>query len=127
VAAARKETRIIVPAAVAGQWKAVKIAVLDKEKNQEEIYTVDLGRAFPLPGSGISLQADNFLPAFIMDGTTLTSVSNEPKNPAVQIIVREGGREIFKGWLFSLYPGTHAFQHPRYSFTLVGYLPAKGG
>ena len=32
--------------------------------------------------------------------------------------------EIFKGWLFSLYPTTHAMEHPRYSFTLVGFVPA---
>jgi hypothetical protein len=60
-----------------------------------------------------------------MQGTTLTSQSNEPKNPAAQIRVSEGGKEIFKGWLFALYPTTHAFQHPRYGFTLKGYVPAK--
>jgi hypothetical protein len=58
-----------------------------------------------------------------MDGTTLTSQSNEPKNPAAQVLIMEGGKEVFKGWLFMLYPTTHAFQHPRYGFTVVGFVP----
>jgi hypothetical protein len=124
---AKRETRIVVPQEVQGQWKAVKIAVLDKEQNREEVYTIDLGQDFPLPDSDISVQPQNFLPAFIMDGITLTSASNEPKNPAVQIVVRQKGQQIYKGWLFSIFPGTHAFQHARYSFTLVDYLPAKKG
>jgi hypothetical protein len=60
-----------------------------------------------------------------MDGTTLTSQSNEPKNPAAQVRIYENNAEIFKGWLFSLYPTTHALQHPRYGFTLVDFIPAS--
>jgi hypothetical protein len=120
----RQETRIIIPDEVQGKWKAVKIAVLDKETTREEVYTIDLDSEFTIPGDGLTLRVSNFLPAFIMDGLTLTSVSNEPRNPAVQIEISENGRRVFKGWLFSLYPGTHAFHHPRYSFTLVDFLPA---
>ena len=34
----------------------------------------------------------------------MTSVSNETKNPAAQIVISKDGKEFFKGWLFSLYP-----------------------
>jgi len=125
--AERKETQIVITPEVEGKWQAVKIAVLDKEKGKEEIYTVDLGYEFNLPEAGLSVKVQNFLPAFIMEGTVLTSKSNETKNPAVQIVIRQNGEEVYKGWLFSLYPGTHAFQHPRFSFSLVDYLPAKKG
>jgi hypothetical protein len=60
-----------------------------------------------------------------MDGITMTSVSNEVKNPGAQIVISEEGKEAFNGWLFSLYPGIHAFQHSRYSFTLVDFIPAS--
>ena len=120
----KPQARVVVPDEVQGKWKAVKIAVLDKETNKEEIYSVDIGSEFTIPSSGLILKVKNFLPAFIMDGTTMTSASNETKNPAAQIIITEGEREIFRGWLFSLYPGTHAFQHPRYSFTLVDFVAA---
>jgi len=125
----KAEARVVVPDDVAGHWKAVKIAVQDKEANTEEVYTVDIGYAFKLGDSDIRLQVTNFLPHFVMDGMTLTSMSNETKNPAAQIVITEEGTQVFTGWLFGLYPNTHAFQHPRYSFSLVGYLPqtAKKG
>jgi hypothetical protein len=116
---------VVVPESVKGKWKAVKISVIDKNTSQQKIYTVDIGSQFKLPGSNLTLTVENFLPHFVMEGTTLTSQSNELLNPAVQLRVSEGGREIYKGWLFTLYPTTHAFQHPQFSFTLAGYLPAS--
>ena len=123
--AAKKESVVVVPNSVKGKWKAVKIAVTDKETNKETVYTVEIGSGFTIPGTDIAIQVDNFLPHFMMNGTTLTSQSNEPKNPAAQIRILEGGNEIFKGWLFSLFPTTHAFQHPKYGFTLVDFIPAS--
>jgi hypothetical protein len=120
----KAEARVVVPGEVQGKWTAVKIGVLDKDSGKEQIYTIDIGSEASLAESGLSLKVLNFLPAFIMDGTTMTSVSNETRNPATQIIITEGNAEVYKGWLFSLYPGTHAFQHPRYSFTLVDFVPA---
>jgi hypothetical protein len=122
--ARKPEARVVVPGEVQGKWAAVKIAVLDKDHNKEQVYTIEIGSEFALPDSGLVLKVRNFLPAFIMDGTTMTSASNETRNPAAQIVISEGKTEVFKGWLFSLYPGTHAFQHPRYSFTLVDFVPA---
>jgi hypothetical protein len=122
--AAKKEAVVVVPDSVKGKWKAVKIAVTDKETNKETVYSVAIGGTFTIPNTDLSLKVDNFLPHFMMEGTTLTSQSNEPKNPAAQVRIVEGGKEIFRGWLFSLYPTTHAFQHPKYGFTLVDFLPA---
>ncbi len=121
----KKEAQVIVPAEVQGKWRAVKISVTDKENHREKIFTVAIGSSFTVPDSKIRLQVDAFLPAFIVDGTIMTSVSNETRNPAVQITISDEEREVFKGWLFSLFPGTHAYQHPRYSFALVDYLAAK--
>jgi alpha-acetolactate decarboxylase len=121
---AKKETFVVVPGSVKGKWKAVKIAVTDKETNKENVFTVVIGSGFTIPNTGLEVRVDNFLPHFIMDGTTLTSHSNDLKNPAAQIRILDGGNEIFKGWLFALYPTTHAFQHPKFGFTLVDYIPA---
>jgi len=121
----KKESVVVVPDNVKGKWKAVKIAVTDKETNKQNVYTVAIGSEFTLPNTTLTVKVDTFLPNFRMEGTMLTSQSNEPKNPAAQIRIIEGGNEIFKGWLFSLFPTTHAFQHPKYGFTLVDFIPAS--
>jgi hypothetical protein len=117
---------VVVPECVKGKWQAVKIAVLDKSVNKRRVYNIAIGSEIKLPGSDLTLKVLNFLPHFVLEGTTLTSQSNELKNPAAHIGVSEGKREIFRGWLFRLYPTTHAFQHPQYSFALVDYIPTRG-
>jgi len=122
---ARAKSVVVVPDSVKGKWKAVQVAVADKNAKQQKVYTINIGEEFKLPGSDLTVRVENFLPHFVMEGTALTSQSNELVNPAAQFIIREGGKEIFKGWLFSLYPTTHAFQHPQYGFTLVDYIPVS--
>ena len=120
----KKETVVKVPEIVTGKWKAVKIAVQDKSQNKETVYSIDVGGQLALPDSNLTLKVESFLPHLIMEGATLTSQTNEPKNPAAQIKIFEDGKEVFKGWLFTLYPTTHAFQNPKYSFALVDFVPA---
>jgi hypothetical protein len=121
----KKESVVVIPKSVQGKWKAAKIAVTDKDTNKENVYTVAIGSSFTIPGNNLVVYLDNFLPDFKMDGTTLTSQSNTLGNPAAQIRILDNGNEIFKGWLFSRFPTTHAFQHPRYGFTLVDFVPAR--
>ena len=122
---AKKESVVIVPDSVKGKWKAVVVAVTDKTTNKEAQYTVTIGSTLAIPNSNLAIKVENFLPQFTMEGTTLTSLSNEPKNPAAQVRIMEGGKEIYKGWLFTLYPTAHAFQHSRYGFVLVDFVPAS--
>ena len=125
VAPGNKLTRVVVPDDVKGRWKAVKIAVQDKENSQQDVYTVNIGNGFVVGGSALHLKVEAFLPYFQMDGMKLTSASNDPRNPAARISISEDGLEVFNGWLFSKYPNTHAFQHPRYSFSLVDFIPSS--
>ncbi|GAB4293440.1 MAG: DUF2155 domain-containing protein [Desulfuromonadia bacterium] len=120
----RKETVVKVPQNVEGKWKAVKIAIQDKIANTENVVSIDIGSNYQIPGTTLSISVDTFLPHFVMEGATLTSQSNEPKNPAVQVRILDSGKELFKGWLFTLYPTTHAFKHPQYTFALVDFVPA---
>lgn len=122
--AVKPPSTVVIPDSVKGKWKAVKIAIADKNAQRQKVYTIPIGSDFRLPDSILTITVENFLPAFVMEGTTLTSESNELRNPAAQLKITEGKKVIYKGWLFSLYPTTHAFQHPQYGFTLVGYVPA---
>jgi hypothetical protein len=122
---ARKEARIVVPSFVAGKWKSVRIAVIDKSSVSQEIYTVPIGGKLSIPDSTMVVTVESFLPAFIMEGSTMTSASNDLKNPGAKVQITENGALIFKGWLFLLFPNTHAFMHPKYGFTLVDVVPAS--
>ncbi|HZV80843.1 MAG TPA: DUF2155 domain-containing protein [Geobacteraceae bacterium] len=121
----RKQAEVAVPASVKGKWKSVKLSIIDKETNREGYVTIDIGKTMKVNGTNLVITVENFLPHFIMEGTTLTSNSNLPKNPAVQVHITENGQEVFKGWLFTLYPNTHASQHSKYGFGLVDFTPAK--
>jgi hypothetical protein len=121
---AKKNLPVVIPALVKGKWKAVKITVTEKSGNKSTEYTVPIGSEFVIPNAGLVLTVEAFLPAFSMTGTSITSVSNDPKNPAAQAKITEGGKEVFKGWLFANFPSVHAFEHPKYSVTLVSGVPA---
>jgi len=121
----RKQTEVSVPDSVKGKWKSVKISIMDKEKKKEGFVEIEIGKTMKVNGTDLVIEVVTFLPHFIMDGTTLTSSTNSPKNPAVQIHVTENGLEVFKGWLFTLYPNTHASKHAKYGFGLVDFTPAN--
>ena len=120
----KKEMSVVIPDSVRGKWRAIKIAVTDKQTTKQTIYTVPLEGKTTLTGSSITIEAEVFLPAFIMEGSAMTSASNQLKNPGAKIRITDGSSTIFKGWLFSLFPTTHAFTHPRYGFTLIDAIPA---
>ncbi len=124
-AVVRKQTEVAVPDSVKGKWKSVKLSIMDKEKNKEGFVVIEVGKTMRVNGTNLVIKVENFFPQFIMDGTTLTSSSNIPKNPAVQVHITDNGQEVFKGWLFTLYPNTHASQHSKYGFGLVDFTPAK--
>jgi hypothetical protein len=125
------ETKVIVPDSVKGKWSAVKLVVEDKAKKESKEYTINLNSDFKVPDSNLKIHVGDFLPDFKMSGLTLTSASNEPKNPAVALRVFEGNKQIFPvqgkkwGWLFSKMPSIHPLNHPKYMIILKEGIPKK--
>ena len=117
--AAPVEKTIVVPDAVKGAWKAVKIEVEFKEKKSKKAFTVPLNSEFKVPDSDITLKVGNFLPHFSMAADQITSGSNNLENPAAQIEVFQGGKESFHGWLFAKYPAVHPFQNDKFGLVLL--------
>jgi hypothetical protein len=113
------EKKIIVPDAVKGAWKAVKVEVEFKEKKGRKAFTIPLNSEFKVPDSDLTLKVGNFLPHFTMGADQITSGSNNLENPAAQVEVFQGGKEIFHGWLFAKYPAVHPFQNDKYGLTLT--------
>ena len=117
--------KLVVPPKVAARWKAVKIAVIDKSNVTQKLFTIPIGGKFAVPASTLVIEVEEFLPSFTMEGSVMTSSSNDLKNPGVKVRITENGSVIFNGWLFSLFPKTHAFMHPKYGFTLVDVVPVR--
>ncbi len=116
-----QQATVTIPPDVKGKWKAIKITVEDKKAKSKKDYTIKLGESMEIPGSKLNVKAVEFVPSFVMQGLNITSASNEPTNPAAKVVVTEGGKEVFSGWLFQKFPTTHAFTHPDYAITLNGW------
>jgi len=113
------EKKIVVPDAVKAGWKAVKIEVEYKEKKSKKAFTIPLNSEFKVPDSDLTLKVGSFLPHFAMAADQISSNSNNPENPAAQLEVFQGGKEIFHGWLFALHPTVHPFTHDKYGVALL--------
>jgi hypothetical protein len=121
----KPETKVVIPESQKGKYKAIKVTLIDTATKKETPFVVALGVDFALPGTGLTLHVDNVLPHFGMGDGVITSSSDKMTNPAAQVRVSEGGKEVWKGWLFSLYPDTHAFAHDKYTLKLVDFVAAK--
>jgi hypothetical protein len=113
------EKKVVVPDAVKGAWKAVKVEVEYKEKKSKKAFTIPLNSEFKVPDSDLTLKVGTFLPHFAMAAEQISSNSNNPENPAAQLEVFQGGKEIFHGWLFSKYPAVHPFQNDKFGLALL--------
>jgi len=124
------ETKVVVPDAVKGKWKAVVLQVDDKETKKSADYTVNLNSDFKVPGSNLKITVGEFLPDFRMNGLDITSTSNEPNNPAVGVRIYEGSKQVFPapgkkwGWLYARpeFRSMHPFENPKYGIVLKSAL-----
>ena len=114
------DRKVIVPAEVKAKWKAVKLTIEDKTAKSTKEYTVAVGSELAVPNTKMKIKVLAFLPDFRMGEKDITSASDKPNNPAVQVSVTEPGKEEWKGWLYSMHPGVHPYAHERIALTLVG-------
>jgi len=113
------EKKIVVPDAVKGTWRAVKVEVEFKDKKSKKAFTIPVNSEFKVPDSDLTVKVGSFLPHFTMAADQITSGSNNPENPAAQVEVFQAGKEIFHGWLFSKYPAVHPFQNDKFGMVLL--------
>ena len=119
--------RVVIPPEVEGQWQAVRLQVAPRPAGGEaKAFVVPLGGEAAVPGTKLIVRVLAFLPALQIQGDVITSTSNETKNPAAQVTIREGKKELFAGWLFARFPEMQAFEHPEVRVTLVEGIPKAG-
>jgi len=115
---------INLPEHIRSQWTGAIIRLVDVNTGLTETVTVDLGSTVSLGNSGLSLTAETFIPAFVMDDSGITSSSAEPTNPAVEVVISEQGKDPYHGWLFATMPEIHPYPHDRYQVLLVEGIPS---
>lgn len=118
------EPQVIVPDSVKGKWSAVDLVIQDKTTGKSETAKVNIGSDYNIPGSTLRVHVVDFLPDFKMEGTVITSQSNDLNNPAARVDIFDGSKQIFKGWLYSKFPAIHPFQHEKYAVTLKDAIKA---
>jgi hypothetical protein len=111
--------KVVVPDEVKKAWKGAKIEVEYKAKKSKKTFVVDFNSTFKVPDSDLTLKIGEFLPHFAMGGEAITSNSNNLENPALRIEIMQGGKEVFKGWLFGKFPAVHPFQHDQYGVIML--------
>ncbi|MFC1855590.1 hypothetical protein ACFL2A_03485 [Thermodesulfobacteriota bacterium] len=114
-----------VPDAIQNAWNTVDILVTDRITKKEETVTLKRGEDFTIKGSNINVKVTHFIPNFTMGSGVMTSLDEQPENPAIHIIVTEGEKELFKGVAFMRHPDTHAFTHEKYRVILSGYTSGR--
>jgi hypothetical protein len=111
---------VSVPPDVQAKWKSVVIEVANKQTNEKKDYVVDIEQSFIIPDTKIRMDVLTFLPDFSMSPKGITSLSNEPRNPAAKVVIYEDGNKIFESWLFQKLPTVHPFEHKVYDIKLKG-------
>jgi hypothetical protein len=114
----KSSKQVVVPEAVKNKSYPLSLKITDKSTGNVASYEVKPDSEFNLPDTNLKLVVGAFLPDFTMDAESYTSVSAEPNNPALQVIIQENGVEKYSGWLFSKFADMHAFEHERYSIIL---------
>jgi hypothetical protein len=95
-------------------------------REYHEEFTVKPGERFYLSDSDYSAEAVQFVPDFAINvgtGEVITR-SQEPNNPAVQVIVYQEDREVDRVWAFSGKGAPHFYRDSMLAFVLLDYRPA---
>ncbi len=114
------ERAVVVPKDVQEKWKSVKLSIQDKSTKRAKEYTVPVGSELAVPNTNVKIKVLAFLPDFKMTDKEITSVSDKPNNPAAQVVVEEPGKPEWKGWLYSLHPDVHPYEHEKIAIILMG-------
>ncbi len=99
--------RTDIPESVKKEWKAVKIAVKDMNTGIQTEYIVNIGESMRILDTDFKVKILAFLPdsdyqfrrpnAMNIESTIITTKSDRPDNPAVQMVIEERGKEVIRG------------------------------
>lgn len=110
--------QVVVPEALRGKYSRATLAI------QLPGMTTAVNIELPLNGEpqatdyGTLLVRD-YLPAFMINGNTITSDGLEERNPALWVEWQRDGQTVFAGWLFRNYPTLNPMALPEHQLTFI--------
>ena len=125
------DTLVAPPAAEADGPRQVVVPEALRGKHTRATMTVQLpGMAaavtVELPLNGVPQTTDygtllvrDYLPAFMINGNTITSDGLEEQNPALWAEWQRDGQPVFAGWLFRNYPTLNPMALPEHHLTFI--------
>ena len=117
--------KIVEPEFLKNQWSGVNLKVTNKKTGESFTEQVLLKTVHPIKQTGLTVQVLHFFPSFLMTNEHITSVSNEPKNPAAKVIILENDKKLMDHWMFSRMPQVHGFSHDLWQIELVDGIAVK--
>lgn len=118
----KKQLTVDVPDAIKGKWAAVNIAVIGPD-GKERNARVAIGDKISVD-KDTQLRVVHYLPSYTSDFSTVTSSSNEQKNPAIQVETVVGGKVVEQGWVFQSLPDFNSYRSERVKVKLVSAEPS---
>lgn len=108
---------VSVPDDIRKAWSAVNVAVTGPDGKERNV-RIAIGETFKLD-KGTDLRIVNYLPAYTSDFKTVTSSSNEPKNPAIQVETTFNGKPGEQGWVFQNLSEFNSYRSEKIKIKLV--------
>lgn len=108
-----------------GEFGEVELQVTSHGAAQQHTVRVKPGQRVALGDSGDELQLDRFVSDFTMDPQgRVFSRSDQPNNPAAQVLISAAGTEPYRQWVFARHAGLHEKKDAPYTIRFVNFYPA---
>lgn len=108
-----------------GDFGEVELQVIPRASAQRHTVRLKPGERVALGDSGDELQLDRFVSDFTMDRQgRVFSRSDQPNNPAAQVLVRAADAAPYHQWVFARHTGFHEKKDAPYTIRFVNFYPA---
>ena len=107
---------------VASKWTKAEVDVSDV--GIIEHLALNVGDTATLK-SGLTLELISLVPDYSIFEDYISSRSNEANNPAVLLSLKDGDREVARGWIFESLPGFNSFKHVSVEVVLTSPSSSK--
>jgi len=100
------------------------IVITAQKKNSgspAQTFTVAPGGSFSLPEPNLVVRVGRFFNDFVIDDQGQpVNKSDQPNNPAAELLIARNGETLYRTWIFQNFPDFHGLRGD-YTFTLQGF------